>query len=302
MVLIIPRLLNFRPSCVNANIFIQKGTLSRLPFTSNKNIKNEGVIVSNRNVAKTISTGSIYFQNKDEPTSEEKKRVKLKKKSSYPRIYTKTGDKGTSALFTGERRVKSDLIFNALGNTDELSSHLGLAREFASKVEPTHPYVDQLLRIQCLLQDVGSCLATPTSSAKKAHIDKVPAFNARHTADLEQWIDEYSKQLPPLENFILPGGGTTSAALHIARSVCRRAERSVQPLIDKEEVDPEVLRYLNRLSDFLFTIARLAARLDNKEETIYTRPTTDTTTKDNTYKPVIAGGSGIEGVWKKPSQ
>ena len=90
--------------------------------------------------------------------------------------------------------------------------------------------------------DVGSCLATPTSSAKKAHIDKVPAFNARHTADLEQWIDEYSKQLPPLENFILPGGGTTSAALHIARSVCRRAERSVQPLIDKEEVDPEVLR------------------------------------------------------------
>ena len=88
MVLIIPRLLNFRPSCVNANIFIQKGTLSRLLFTSNKNIKNEGVIVSNRNVAKTISTGSIYFQNKDEPTSGMIKVQKtLWRKYTFPSIF-----------------------------------------------------------------------------------------------------------------------------------------------------------------------------------------------------------------------
>ena len=79
----------------------------------------------------------------------------LKKKSSYPRIYTKTGDKGTSALFTGERRQKSDIVFNALGTTDELSSHLGLAREFAAESMQSHPYVDQLQRVQCLLQGIN---------------------------------------------------------------------------------------------------------------------------------------------------
>ena len=90
--------------------------------------------------------------------------------------------------------------------------------------------------------DVGSCLATPASSARKSHIDIIPALNKRHTVELEGWIDEYSSHLPPLENFILPGGGKTSASLHVARAVCRRAERSVQPLVDMEEVDTEVLR------------------------------------------------------------
>ena len=80
------------------------------------------------------------------------------------------------------------------------------------------------------------------SSARKSHLDQVPALNKRHTAELEEWIDEYSTHLPPLENFILPGGGRTSATLHIARAVCRRAERCVQPLVDMEEVDAEVLR------------------------------------------------------------
>ena len=84
--------------------------------------------------------------------SEEKKKIKLKKKSSYPRIYTKTGDKGTTALFTGERKKKSDQFFEALGTTDELSSHLGFTRELASESSTPHPYVDQLQRIQCILQ------------------------------------------------------------------------------------------------------------------------------------------------------
>ena len=98
-----------------------------------------------------IQTPSFFLD-----TSADKKRVKLKKKSSYPRIYTKTGDKGTSALFTGERRQKSDIVFNALGTTDELSSHLGLAREFAAESMQSHPYVDQLQRVQCLLQGTNT--------------------------------------------------------------------------------------------------------------------------------------------------
>ena len=90
--------------------------------------------------------------------------------------------------------------------------------------------------------DIGSCLATPISSARKSHLDKIPTLNDRHTTELEEWIDDYSNKLPPLENFILPGGGKTSATLHVARSVCRRAERSVQPLVDMDEVDVEVLK------------------------------------------------------------
>ena len=95
---------------------------------------------------------SYYFKG-DRTLTEGKRLVKFKKKSSYPRIYTRTGDGGSSALFTGERRAKSDLFFNALGTTDELSSHLGLAREFACEAgKSPHPYVDELQRIQCLLQ------------------------------------------------------------------------------------------------------------------------------------------------------
>jgi len=213
--------------------------------------------------------------------------VKIKPVSRYPKIYTKTGDKGTSALFTGERRQKSDQVFEALGNTDELSSHIGLAISLAAKNK--HPYIDQLQRVQCILQDIGSCVATPVSSARDSHLNKV-GFSSRHTAELEEWIDEYSDLLPPLQNFILPGGGETASQIHVSRSVCRRAERSVTPLVLAGECDAEAQKYINRLSDFLFTIARLAAKLDKQEETIYTRP--DTRVKQ-AYTPAS------DGVWKK---
>ncbi len=134
--------------------------------------------------------------------------------------------------------------------------------------EKHHPYVDQLERVQCLLQDIGAALATPYSSAREVHVKKTN-FNPRHTKELEEWIDEFSEHLPPLQNFILPGGGLASASLHVCRAVCRRAERAVCPLVKDEEVDPEVLRYVNRLSDLLFTLARVAAKVDKKEETIY---------------------------------
>lgn len=222
---------------------------------------------------------------------EQKKKVTLKTKDRsviMPKIYTKTGDNGRSSLFTGERRPKSDEIFEALGSVDELSSNIGLAMATANN---HHSYLEQLERIQCILQDVGALVATPSSSARKSHLDRV-AFNSRHTVELEEWIDEYTKELPPLENFILPGGSLTSASLHVARTVCRRAERRVAPLVEKDEIDREALKYLNRLSDFLFTLARYTAKIDKKEETIYIRPDT----RSKTYKSIATG------VWKKAKE
>uniref|UniRef100_A0A9J7YC78 Corrinoid adenosyltransferase MMAB n=1 Tax=Cyprinus carpio carpio TaxID=630221 RepID=A0A9J7YC78_CYPCA len=173
-------------------------------------------------------------------TSEENRRI--------PKIYTKTGDKGFSSTFTGERRPKEDHIFEALGTTDELSS-----------------------AIQCVLQDVGSNIATPRSSARDSHIKKTK-FSSQAVIELESWIDSFTEELPPLTNFILPSGGKSSAALHVARAVCRRAERCVAPVVRSGETDPEVAKYLNRLSDYLFTVARYAAMKEGNGETIYRRP------------------------------
>ncbi|KAJ8005947.1 hypothetical protein DPEC_G00123170 [Dallia pectoralis] len=188
--------------------------------------------------------------------------------SRTPKIYTKTGDKGFSSTFTGERRPKEDQVFEALGTTDELSSAIGLAREFC--FDKGHTFTCQLDKIQCVLQDVGSNIATPRSSARESH-KKRTKFSPQPVADLESWIDAFTKELPPLTNFILPSGGKSSAALHIARTVCRRAERSVSPIVRSGEADAEVAIFLNRLSDYLFTVARYAALKEGNEEKIYTR-------------------------------
>ncbi|XP_065708047.1 corrinoid adenosyltransferase MMAB isoform X4 [Patagioenas fasciata] len=118
-----------------------------------------------------------------------------------PRIYTRTGDAGFSSTFTGERRPKGDRIFEALGATDELSSAIGLAGEYSS--EKGHTFVEQLHKVQCMLQDVGSNIATPLSSAREAHLKRT-SFSEKPVLELEQWIDSYSEQLPPLRAFILP--------------------------------------------------------------------------------------------------
>ncbi|XP_071755876.1 corrinoid adenosyltransferase MMAB [Centroberyx gerrardi] len=189
--------------------------------------------------------------------------------SRVPKIYTKTGDKGFSSTFTGERRPKEDHVFEALGTTDELSSAIGLAREFC--LDKGHTFTYQLDKIQCVLQDVGSNIATPRSSARESHIKKTK-FTPQPVADLESWIDTFTAELPPLTNFILPSGGKSSAALHVARTICRRAERSVAPIVRSGEADPDVAKFLNRLSDYLFTVARYAAMKEGNEEKIYTRP------------------------------
>ncbi|KAL2091829.1 hypothetical protein ACEWY4_011627 [Coilia grayii] len=186
-----------------------------------------------------------------------------------PKIYTKTGDKGFSSTFTGERRPKEDSIFEALGATDELSSAIGLAKEFCK--DKGHPFTEELEKIQCVLQDVGSNVATPHSSARESHRAKTK-FNSQPVSDLEGWIDKYTEELPPLTNFILPSGGKSSASLHVARAVCRRAERSVAPIVRIGEADHEVARFLNRLSDYLFTLARYAAMKEGEAESIYRRP------------------------------
>ncbi|XP_067910851.1 corrinoid adenosyltransferase [Heterodontus francisci] len=193
-------------------------------------------------------------------------------KPKTPKIYTKTGDKGFSSIFTGERRRKDDDVFEALGSTDELTSAIGLAVEFC--LEQGHEFEEELYKIQCVLQDVGSNVATPISSARESHLKRT-TFSEKPVIELECWIDRYTEHLPPLTNFILPSGGKCSATLHLARAICRRAERSMISIVQAGEADRNAARYLNRLSDYLFTLARYAAMKEGKKEQIYKKTNED---------------------------
>ncbi|XP_033628450.1 uncharacterized protein LOC117290970 [Asterias rubens] len=210
------------------------------------------------------------FSSKFSSSGMKLKREHLKPTSSnslrLPKIYTKTGDAGSSATITGDRRPKNDDVFEALGATDELSSAIGLTREFGKEAE--HTFDSQLQEIQCLLQDVGSCIATPKSQASANQLELME-FSAVNVVKLEKWIDDYTRLLPPLKNFILPSGGKTGASLHVARAVCRRAERRLIPLVQKEEVDEVVEKFMNRLSDYLFTLARYASHCEDIDPMIY---------------------------------
>uniref|UniRef100_A0A3Q2YU25 Corrinoid adenosyltransferase MMAB n=1 Tax=Hippocampus comes TaxID=109280 RepID=A0A3Q2YU25_HIPCM len=185
------------------------------------------------------------------------------RENRVPKIYTKTGDKGFSSTFTGERRPKEDRIFEALGNTDELSSAIGLAREFCH--EKGHTFTYQLDKIQCVLQDVGANIATPQSSARESHLTRTK-FSGTPITDLEGWIDTFTEELPPLTNFILP----VSQSMHLITVLWRK--KHVAPIVRSGEADPDIARFLNRLSDYLFTVARYAALKENNKEIIYKRP------------------------------
>eukprot|EP00644_Phytophthora_capsici_P008468 jgi/Phyca11/506466/fgenesh2_kg.PHYCAscaffold_20_\ len=183
------------------------------------------------------------------------------------KVYTKTGDKGTSQLFSGERRPKSDSSFQALGDTDELNAQIGVAVEQARVADNVY-LPPKLEQIQSRLFDLGACVATPLTTASESKQRRTGLFDEQNVTQLELWIDEMDVELPPLKCFILPsGGGLASTHLHVARAVCRRAERSVVPLVAAGDVDGVVQRYLNRLSDFLFVSARYAALKEGKEET-----------------------------------
>jgi cob(I)alamin adenosyltransferase len=183
-----------------------------------------------------------------------------------PKVYTKTGDQGVASLYSSERRSKADSCFQALGDVDEANAHLGLARSYCGGDEML---ISQLAEIQSRLFDLGAQLATPRTSSNTSKLQRTE-FHDEHVTTLETWIDSMDGQLSPLRNFILPGGGNPgSATLHVARAVVRRAERSVVPLLEAGDVDAVVLRYLNRLSDYLFVAARYAAHRQQEVETIW---------------------------------
>jgi cob(I)alamin adenosyltransferase len=167
------------------------------------------------------------------------------------RIYTRTGDKGTTGLASGERRKKHDLRVEAYGTVDETNACVGLARLHAEGE------VDAMLsRIQNELFDLGADLATPETE-KPLPYEPLRILDAQ-VERLEREIDRLNEALSPLRSFVLPGGSPAAAALHLARTVCRRAERLVVALAEKpgEAVSPAAIKYLNRLSDFLFVASR----------------------------------------------
>jgi cob(I)alamin adenosyltransferase len=165
------------------------------------------------------------------------------------KIYTRTGDKGETSLFGGSRVAKDDPRIEAYGTIDELNSFVGLARS----AWPQSPIDGQLNRVQSDLFEIGALLAAPGS-------DRFRGVEAKRITDLEQAIDSMESELQPLTTFILPGGSTAAAQLHVTRTVCRRAERRVVALDDSSREIQTTLAYLNRLSDFLFVAARLANR------------------------------------------
>lgn len=168
------------------------------------------------------------------------------------KIYTRTGDKGQTALFGGGRVPKDHLRVQAYGTVDELNSVLGVALPLLHDVSSRR----RLERVQHDLFALGSHLATPAAEPGRRS-PHLPALPEARVAAMEAWMDESEEALPALKQFILPGGSQGAAALHLGRTVCRRAERSVVALAQSEAVDPFVGVYLNRLSDLLFMLARL---------------------------------------------
>ena len=176
------------------------------------------------------------------------------------KVYTKTGDRGTTGLIGGTRVEKHHLRLEAYGTVDELSSHIGLLRSYPIDERS----VEVLIRIQKQLFVLSSYLATDTtvSSLKSRLDDKEVEF-------LEAEIDRMEEKLPPMKYFILPGGHHASAQCNVTRTVCRRAERRINAVVLQSVEDEKVLRYINRLSDYLFVLSRHLSDFFNEKEIIW---------------------------------
>jgi len=174
------------------------------------------------------------------------------------KIYTRTGDDGTTGLGDGSRVAKTHARIEAYGTVDEANSAIGVILAVPNLSAGVS---DALTQIQHELFDLGGELAVPGYRAiQDSHIDQ-----------LEQCLDRFNEPLPPLKEFILPGGGPAAAACHVARAIARRAERNAWALAQSEDVAPQVTRYLNRLSDLLFVVARVLARHENGQEVLWKR-------------------------------
>jgi cob(I)alamin adenosyltransferase len=173
------------------------------------------------------------------------------------RVVTRTGDGGQTALIGGERASKGSLRVDSYGEVDELNSSLGLAVAWLQD----EGAVELLQSIQHRMFTLGADLAAPEGVG-------VPRITADHVSELEQSMEPLMDELPPLEEFILPGGGPAGAALHLARAVARRAERSAVALAAQEPINQQAIIYLNRLSDFLFVLARVVNKRQNQPETL----------------------------------
>lgn len=175
------------------------------------------------------------------------------------KIYTKTGDDGSTGLGDGSRTQKDDIRIHTYGTVDELNSMVGLL--IVCDDMPAE-FIESLSRIQHDLFDVGGELSIPE------HV----MLNETYVARLESWIDEQNAQLPPLKNFILPGGSKSAAVCHVARTICRRAERDAVTLARSVKVNEYSIKYLNRLSDYLFVLARSILRVLEKPEVLWQPP------------------------------
>lgn len=181
------------------------------------------------------------------------------------KIYTKTGDKGTTALFGGTRVPKHHMRIDSYGTVDELNSYLGLIRD--QEIDRHHK--ETIIKIQDRLFTIGSILATdPKKAVLKSGKSRlnIPQISTEDIQLLENEMDTMNESLPAITHFVLPGGHQTVSFCHIARTVCRRAERLASALNDVEPFLPEALMYLNRLSDYLFVLARKLSHDLNAEE------------------------------------
>ena len=177
-------------------------------------------------------------------------------------IYTRTGDKGQTSLFNKTRVPKFHIRVEAYGTVDELNSVIGVVLSSKYKVLSIKK---ELVRIQSDLLDIGSRLANPDPKYSILNTQYFP----RRVKEFEDFIDEMTAQMPVLKNFILPGGGKTGAVLQFARTVSRRAERRVVELANRESIDSNIIMYMNRLSDLLFTMSRFVNFKEKQKETIW---------------------------------